>query len=81
MALSVGEEFVACNPFIDARFADCGLIAYTGRPYTVTGEHNNQDDDWQTAASFQYRSNTKVSSRVTYNTIKYFIFQLMHSII
>ena len=69
MAFSVGEEFVACSSFRDARFAVCGLIAYTDRRYKETGEHNNQDDDWQTGASFQYHSNANVSSRVIHNTV------------
>ena len=62
---------MACSPFMDARFAVYGLIVYTGWRYarTETGEYNNQDDDWQIGASFQYHSKTNVSSRVTHNTV------------
>ena len=68
MAVSIDEEFVASSPFRDAHFSVCGLIE-CGRRCTETGEHNNQDDDWQTGASFQYHSNTNVSSRVIHNTV------------
>ena len=60
---------MACSSFRDGRFAVCELIACTGRRYTDTGEHNYQNDDWQTGASFQYHNNTNVSSRVTYNNV------------